>query len=246
MPRVLTDEPLLVFGLVLLLFFFAAGFAQEKRHHHEMRARGSGYRHVIYLRFHLTMWGLAALVLLLWTGSGRSVQEIGLGPVAEGPAGMQAWVLSGIGSAYFLISAVRVAFSREARRRAVRQLQGGGDYTLLQPETPWQRRHFYLVAWTAGFCEEVVFRGFLIGVLALFLPLVWAAYVAAAVFVLGHSYQGPRGMIRILPITAVLTMLFVFSGSLWPGIVLHTVVDAAGGVILYFAGTDAARARAAR
>jgi membrane protease YdiL (CAAX protease family) len=94
-------------------------------------------------------------------------------------------------------------------------------------------RLFQTMAVTAGITEEVIFRGFLIGVLALWMPLWVAGLAALAVFVGAHVYQGLSGMLRILPVSTVLTILFLASGSLFPGILLHAAVDLAGGAILW-------------
>ena len=87
------------------------------------------------------------------------------------------------------------------------------------------------VALTAGITEEIIFRGFLIGVLSLVMPLPAAAAIAVAVFVVGHAYQGMAGMLRILPISIGLTVILLLSGSLWPCIILHALTDLVGGAV---------------
>ena len=51
------------------------------------------------------------------------------------------------------------------------------------------------------------------------------------IFILGHAYQGAAGMLRIVPVSVGLTLIFLLSGSLWPGIILHALADLAGGAV---------------
>jgi hypothetical protein len=89
------------------------------------------------------------------------------------------------------------------------------------------------MAVTAGITEEVVFRGFLIGTLALWMPA-WAAAAASVVLFVGaHVYQGVSGMKRILPISVALTTVFLLTGSLLPVMALHALVDVAGGAMMW-------------
>lgn len=53
------------------------------------------------------------------------------------------------------------------------------------------------------------------------------------IFVGAHVYQGLSGMKRILPISVALTTIFLLTGSLIPVIALHTVVDVAGGAMMW-------------
>ena len=234
MAEFIEAEPFLAGGIALILLFFVVGLLRENSAKKRLNEQGPAFKHRLYAEFYLTMWALTAAIVLLWFLSGRSAPEIGL-VLSKAPVAIGTWVVAGLASSYFVYTAISSVFSQKMRAQIAGQLEQGGDVSMLQPETPWQRRHFYLVSATAGFCEEVVFRGFLIGTFAVMFSLPVAAVLAGLVFILGHTYQGLSGLLRILPITIVLTLMFVLSGSLWPGILLHFVVDAAGGVMLYFA-----------
>ena len=64
--------------------------------------------------------------------------------------------------------------------------------------------------------------------------MVWlAALAAVAAFLLAHLYQGPQGLVRILPVTLVMTLTYILSGSIWPGIIIHVAVDVLAGLIVW-------------
>jgi membrane protease YdiL (CAAX protease family) len=90
-----------------------------------------------------------------------------------------------------------------------------------------------------GLWEELVFRGFLLGRLRGALSAGVAPgserrrdFVAAAVlsllFGLGHAYQGLLGVLQTTLLGFVLSLLVLWSGSLWPAVVAHATIDGFG------------------
>lgn len=100
----------------------------------------------------------------------------------------------------------------------------------LLPRTSGERLAFLGVSISAGFCEELVFRGFLVPVIEVVLgSAVIAALIAAAVFGLLHAYQGFSGALRAALLGAVLTIVLLVTGSIVPAILAHTLIDVIGG-----------------
>ncbi|WP_417497302.1 CPBP family intramembrane glutamic endopeptidase [Maricaulis sp.] len=196
----------------------------------------------IYNQALISLWLLATACAALWLRSGATLPELGLRPGA-GWRTLLSWAVVGAIGTYMVASLVEARFSRMARIKLREQLRRSGDYSLIHPETQREHGRFIWLAITAGITEEVLFRGFLIGVLALIMPLWLAAILAAAIFILGHAYQGPQGMVGLLPITAILTLVYVVGDSLWPAIALHIIVDVAAGLLFrisdHFASADA-------
>jgi len=97
------------------------------------------------------------------------------------------------------------------------------------PVTREERRWWVAVSLTAGVCEEIVYRGFLIpyfmGAPASF-PVTLAMIASSLVFGLAHIYQGVRGAIGTAILGMVFAVLFVTTGNLWVPIVLHALIDA--------------------
>jgi membrane protease YdiL (CAAX protease family) len=101
------------------------------------------------------------------------------------------------------------------------------DFSALLPSGPRERFLFAAVAISAGVCEEVVFRGWLLCTLHNVVELngTTLVLVAAACFGLVHFYQGATGMIVTAIAGILFTFLYVQSGSLLLPILLHILID---------------------
>ena len=89
-----------------------------------------------------------------------------------------------------VLPAVLALLNPKVRDRSARAFQ---KLAFFLPVTPRERAWWVVVSVTAGLCEEVVFRGFLLHYLHAgpwHFPLVIAIIVAAAIFGLQHLYQG--------------------------------------------------------
>src|SRR6056297_1613239 len=94
------------------------------------------------------------------------------------------------------------------------------------------------VSISAGICEELLFRAYLIPWLDQALPI-WAAVLLSSVlFGLLHAYQGPAGMVRTAAVGLVLALIFLATGSLLVPILLHIVVDAYAGALSWISLRD--------
>jgi len=91
---------------------------------------------------------------------------------------------------------------------------------------------FTAVAVTAGICEEILYRGWLIGFTGALLGSIWAGMVAAAViFGLGHAYQGRQGIVATGALGVIFGTMFVLVKSLVPGQVIHAAIDLVNGIL---------------
>jgi len=102
------------------------------------------------------------------------------------------------------------------------------DFTALLPSTMHERLLWTLVAISAGICEEILFRGWLLSALHGQIGLNGAALIiaASAIFGLAHAYQRATGVILTGLAGALFCVLYVATGSLLVPILLHIVVDA--------------------
>jgi membrane protease YdiL (CAAX protease family) len=103
----------------------------------------------------------------------------------------------------------------------------------IMPASRLERAGFAAVALTAGICEEILYRGYLVYAFDRVLPSSWwSMALAAALFGVAHAYQGKQGIVATGLLGGFLGALYVASGSLWPGIFLHAVVDLVNGYAL--------------
>jgi uncharacterized protein len=100
----------------------------------------------------------------------------------------------------------------------------------LLPATSSERALFAGVALTAGICEELVFRGFLLMALTLAtgsIPL--AVLLVSFAFGVVHAYQDPAGVGRAALLGLVLAIPVITTGSIYPSMAAHFIIDIIGG-----------------
>lgn len=91
---------------------------------------------------------------------------------------------------------------------------------------------FALVSLTAGICEEILYRGWLVNFLGALSGSIWIGMVAAAIlFGIGHAYQGRQGIIATGVLGIVFGTMFVLVRSLVPGQVIHAAIDLVNGIL---------------
>ena len=161
----------------------------------------------------------------------------------EGTRWMQAWqgggfewgglagVFIGLVLGTVAIVIARIRSNRRGTRPATAPLRKWRkllpDFSALIPITTQERLIWAAAAISAGICEEIVFRGWLLSTLHSVLRLDGTALVlvAAVLFGLAHSYQGIIGMILTAFAGAVFCGLYVATGSLLVPIALHILID---------------------
>jgi membrane protease YdiL (CAAX protease family) len=189
----------------------------------------------------LKVFAYGGTMVLLWSLAAAAVWIYGEPRLLEAPGPAAAWlpapalagpVLGGIAAAYFvlgflpLIQSLRGLRQRRAYAAAMRRELAGIPGLL--PNTAGERAAWIALSLTAGVCEEILFRGFLIRFLhegPLALPLAGALAASTVVFGLGHAYQGFKGVVTTATGGVAFGLLFLLSGSLVPCIILHALLD---------------------
>jgi membrane protease YdiL (CAAX protease family) len=100
----------------------------------------------------------------------------------------------------------------------------------LLPVTRDEKIAFVGLSFTAGFCEELVFRAFLITALVAatgMIPL--AVLLSSGVFGMLHAYQRPAGAARAALLGVLLAVPFLWTGSILPSVFAHAALDLAAG-----------------
>jgi membrane protease YdiL (CAAX protease family) len=117
--------------------------------------------------------------------------------------------------------------------------QGGKIETMrkqlgfLTPQTNLELALWYCVSLTAGFCEEIIFRGYLQRqVAAISNSMLVGVLLSAVVFGAAHGYEGPARMILIAIYGLMFGLLAWWRKSLRTGMMAHAWHDALSGTIL--------------
>jgi membrane protease YdiL (CAAX protease family) len=194
-------------------------------------ALGDGEARLVFYTWAIVgNWAFATAVLTLWIAAGRSATSLGLAAFPDGP-----FVVASTGAALltlFLLSQIRAARSMTSED-ALKLRHRLSALETVVPHSAGERSVFGGVSITAGFCEELLYRGFMMAYLAPWLGW-WQAGVASSIsFGLGHAYQGAAGVLKTTVVGLVMGGLYLYSGSLWPAIVLHMAIDLQSGGVAH-------------
>jgi uncharacterized protein len=111
---------------------------------------------------------------------------------------------------------------------------GGGTNAAqgLLPQGFLQSMAWIPVALSAGFCEELAFRGYLQKQFqAITGSAGWAVLIQAILFGIGHLYEGVGPVARITLFGGLFGLLAVWRKSLRPGMIAHAWSDISGVII---------------
>lgn len=188
-----------------------------------------------YLGLIVSQWSFTAILLGAWFAAGRDHTAIGFGL----PLGVR----SIIGLAFTMVIVAALALQAVAIRRGGDAARNSvyaqiADVQELLPRTPSEARWFRALAVTAGVCEEVMYRGFLIAYLAVLLGAWPAVAASSAMFGVAHAYQGRANALKGAGFGLLTGALYVGCGSLvWP-MIIHAAIDLHGGALGRFALED--------
>jgi membrane protease YdiL (CAAX protease family) len=212
-----------------------AGHVLHRRFEGRLRT-DPGARRSFYVRLLILEWGLSLLALVVWLSApGVDAGQVGL----RWP---QQWPGPVTGLVVLLVLLFVVVSTRALRGGALLEVaepvRRGGEgrhaepaahATLaLLPRTAGERRLFTVVGVTAGVCEEWLYRGFFLAVVAALaggLPTGLLVVVAAVAFGLAHAYQGPVGILTTGLLGGVMAALYLQTGSLLLPVLLHAAID---------------------
>lgn len=175
-------------------------------------------------------WAVVAVGAVLWVWNDRSWASFGFSV----PHGWRLWTpiaLFLLLAAYYAYAGAILARCPEQRANVRKQFTPGIAAVLphTRPEMYW----FGGVSLTAGFCEEFLFRGYLIWALSPWLGWWGAAALSLLIFASGHAYQGWNGALRTGIVGAIFTLVVAIFGSLWPAIALHVLIDLSNGMFAW-------------
>ena len=135
------------------------------------------------------------------------------------------------------MSTLAIVFGRQTRTLAKipgsrrRSLQARfGQLAVALPHSRRELGWFIALSLSAGFCEEFLFRGYLIWALQPLLGLWGGSGLSVVAFALVHSYQGREGILKTGTVAILFTLVVLGCGSLWPAIALHVVLDVGSGL----------------
>jgi uncharacterized protein len=209
----------LVLLLVLFGFSFASAQAGSLTPFGSKIGRASGYVLIIIFEW--------VVVAFIWFGTrqrGVRIADLVGGNWAR-PLYIFRDFLIAVG---FLIVATGVLgaldhFLKTAPNQAIRNLL---------PQSPAEVVLFLVTSLTAGFCEELIYRGYLQRQFTALTHAVSGGIILqAVVFALGHGYQGWKYVLLIAVLATLLGLLAHWRRSLRPGMIAHALQDGISGIV---------------
>jgi membrane protease YdiL (CAAX protease family) len=238
MPEVADLIYVAVFALAWPAYDYFVDWPRFRRRVRENpgRARLGEYRGIVFQQ-----WLLVAAGVALWLRTGRPWGALGL----AAPEGWRLWASAAavaLLAALFARNAYRVVRSDEKKERV---RKGVGRIGQLLPRTTEEFGWFLAVSLTAGVCEEFLFRGYFIWALQPALGWWGAAALGALCFGLLHAYQGVNGIISTTLTGVLFTLIVWATRSLVPAMILHALLDAGNGLVIWLSLRGAPPAGAA-
>jgi len=127
-----------------------------------------------------------------------------------------------VGVAFLVLVLMRIPIFKIRQEKSIETI----DYLL--PTNKLERKWSVLVAITAGICEEIIYRGFVIHYLASLpveLEQIYILIISATIFGFAHAYQGWKGVILTGLAGYVFGNAYLMTGSLLFPIILHIIID---------------------
>ncbi len=221
-PTIIDHILVIVFGLVLPFFSGIRGSEKLDSIYFDERTRRR-----FFISNSLLLWFLTAIVLLVWYLYQRPFSLMGFRSIEPG---WISWVLTILLVAAYTADILYSIFSPDELRKTQEQWESSVPFL---PEHYRELPAYTFMCITAGVCEEILFRGFMVTYFIdpLSTGFPWmAAIFPAVLFSLAHFYQGYKAMIKIFLLSMLFALIFIFSKSLIIVIVIHFLIDFVGGV----------------
>lgn len=181
------------------------------------------------------LWTLVAAGIAVWLIEARTWGSIRL----VLPHGWRLW------GTIALVLALTMTYGRTvfriARSKHPKRIKlGNPRVEKYSPHTRSELAWWIALSLTAGFCEEFIFRGYIIWAFQPIFGLWGAAAFSVVVFAVAHAYQGVKGILGTGIVGSLLTLVVLISGSLLPAMALHALADIGQGLIAYLVLRDSA------
>ncbi|WP_340678946.1 CPBP family intramembrane glutamic endopeptidase [Paraglaciecola sp.] len=181
-------------------------------------------------------------VMFLWTPTIILLSFTTVGAIDIDQLGMR-WhnsIANMLGGLFILIIACAMAYHVFVVKNNVeKRIQLQKEmlvHNWMMPADTQELRWFTLgVSFSAGICEELLFRGFLLSTLTEVTGIVGSIVFTSVMFGLCHVYQGWSNVFRTSVLGLIICTVYLLSDSILIAIALHALLDIYGGVLGFIA-----------
>jgi len=182
-----------------------------------------------YRRMAFWQWLLSAVAMGAWAYAGRPWSALRLLPPTS------VWRLGASVAIVAAVATLVVLQIRGIRRTSSDRLAAArpsiAALAFMLPHTNRERHWFTFLAGTAGICEELIYRGYFVWILSPWLGFAGALVAITIAFGVAHAYQGWKGAVKATLAGGAMALILAVTGWLIPGMVVHALVDFAGGTV---------------
>ncbi|MCL2198539.1 MAG: CPBP family intramembrane metalloprotease [Defluviitaleaceae bacterium] len=214
---------------VLIIIFLVVAALAEKKYKNVViteKIKCRGYYQSISL-----LWIFVFVVMVMCIIGGISLENIGLRSMSFN---YNIWftivilTLSGLAVIFFSYQTILLLTSAKAKEDAKKQISMNEGVGQSLPQTKKEKWLFSILSLSAGICEEIIFRGFLVFLLQAIFPdisILLIILMTSVTFGIFHLYQGFKGVIKTGIFGAFLMCLVLVTDSLIIAMLLHFLLD---------------------
>ena len=204
--------------------------ARQKAKGTSFTSFSSDQKKQIYISGSFSLFVMGAIVVSVWLIFQRPLSELGL----TQPVNFRSWWWIAI--IFVLVYLLDTFISFSSKKEVDKTIEEFKRRTPFLPTKNSELPEYFLMCFSAGVFEEIVYRGYLINYCwYLFEGYKYQQMIAvvlpALAFSVAHFYQGAKAVLKIFFLSVFFGYLFIYSGSLLIVMILHFLVDAIGGLL---------------
>lgn len=184
----------------------------------------------IYLANSFSLFLMAGVILVVWLLFKRPLTELGFKSIRN----FEDW--SWLAIIFILLYIIDTGIAFTSKENLAKNFDANATKTPFMPTKRHELPLYFLMCFSAGVFEEIIFRGFLVTYFMYLLSDIvsgemWAVILPAILFSVAHYYQGSKAVLKIMVLSVLFGYIFILSDSLLVVMILHFIVDAIGGLL---------------